>query len=319
MSKEYYENKFKCLFGDQGPTPVGRCIYVHLDEPYTNSAAFAPKYSLNVIWDKEDAATVEKLKEFKKLALALIVYKFGKDKEKWPRLAKPIVRDGDDTEYSDLQGKYYIQATCSEDAPPELYDSELKPVSAEEILPGCLVRALVQPMITAKNEIAYRLLAVQFVKDDGTRYFGGGLNPKALMGAIEGEETETETESENEVEDDEDNTPKRKRGRPSSNAAGKGAAQRSEVDTGAEGSLEEEYESALESPKSKPGKAAQVQQASDRAEPDDFDIPDDLDFGDDELGDVGPSSKPASAGKGSGFAGSPRSGRPVGKSKAVEL
>lgn len=184
-AKKFYTDKFSNVYGSMLVTPVGRAAWTFLDRKNTFNAT--PKYSLTILFDKSDETVCNGLDMMIAHYNELLTFKFGANVEQQAAVLEiPAIQDGDDpktSKYQGFPGSYFLKANNAQQ--PEVYDAKKLKLDPATILPGMLVRAVVTPMVCSKGA-AYKLLRVQFVRDDGTR-FHGGQDPSSLLDAI-GEE-----------------------------------------------------------------------------------------------------------------------------------
>ena len=117
-----------------------RLSYVHVFEPF----AFQdedPKYSVMLLVDKKDKATIDKLKAAEDLAVQQgISSKFGGKK---PAKLASIIKDGDEDgtaeDYPERAGCLYM--TVRTDRKPGVVDADVNPVMTQsEVYSGCYAR-----------------------------------------------------------------------------------------------------------------------------------------------------------------------------------
>lgn len=185
MAKErnkdkYYANQFGNVFGQMVGTPVGRLVFCNLKTP--NAKYQPPKYGTTILFDKKDPATKAALNIMLKQCVEMQTY--AEEKEVDCSFDIDPLQDGDDTKVSKYQGfagSLYIAAKNKDQ--PEFVDSKNKPVSADLLVPGVKVRAVVTPMIYSDG-FTWKLHVVQFVEDDGVRFYGGP-DPKSVLTALD--------------------------------------------------------------------------------------------------------------------------------------
>lgn len=176
VDKKFYINSYGNVFGDVVATPIGRATFVHLTSPNTK---YKPeKYGLHILFKKDDDLVKEGLRQIQAICKRMAEQKFG---DKIPSFSYPPFRDGDEQKYQGFSGCYYIK--CSSSKKPEIVDTKKKGLDAALVAPGVLVRAVVTPILFDSG-FSYQLTLVQFVKDDGVRYYGGP-DPKSLLSALD--------------------------------------------------------------------------------------------------------------------------------------
>lgn len=169
-----------------------RFSYCHLFAPHANTPGQEPKYSMMVLVDKKDKATLTKIKE------AIEEAKAKGKAEKWggkvPANLKTPLRDGDEEHPGEpaYMGKYFFN--CSAKNRPGVVDKDINPIlDPEEVYSGCYGRVNVAfyPYDASGNRgIAAGLNHVQKLTD-GER-LGGGVDVNvAFADAFEDDEEET--------------------------------------------------------------------------------------------------------------------------------
>ena len=176
MSDKYYENRYGNVYGTMTATPIGRATFVHLAEP---NAKYQPaKYGVHVLFPKNDEATKKGLNVLIGMCKRMAEQKYGK---KVPAFTYGPVRDGDEQTYQGFSGCWYIK--CSSKQRVEVVDTARKGLDPLLIVPGVKIRAVVTPVLFDSG-VSYQLSMVQFVADDGVRYYGG-TDPKSLLSALD--------------------------------------------------------------------------------------------------------------------------------------
>lgn len=117
-----------------------RLSYVHVFEPFAFQDE-EPKYSVMLLVDKKDKATIDKLKAAEALAAQQgISSKFGGKK---PAKLASIIKDGDEDgtaeDYPERAGCLYM--TVRTDRKPGVVDADVNPIMAQsEVYSGCYAR-----------------------------------------------------------------------------------------------------------------------------------------------------------------------------------
>lgn len=174
---KYFENSYQNIFGSMMATPVGRATFVHLVTP--NEKYKPSKYGLHVLFPKNDEATKKGLNAIISMCKTMAEQKFGKDKI--PGFTYGPLRDGDEETYQGFAGCWFIK--CSSKRQPEIVDTKKTNLDPNLIVPGVLVRPVVTPILFDSG-FSYQVHVVQFIKDDGVRYYGGP-DPKSLLSALD--------------------------------------------------------------------------------------------------------------------------------------
>lgn len=168
--KKFYQNKFGNIFGEQMLTPMGRADYCFLNEPNDH---FKPaKYSVNILFKKGETDKADLNKMIAKCG-ELAKQKYG---DKKTGFKYGPIRDGDaenDKGKAPHPGYYYIKATSATKVPTiQSKGGRNVDIEAATILPGNLIICMVQP-IMFDDGFSWGLRGVQFVKDDGVKFFHG--------------------------------------------------------------------------------------------------------------------------------------------------
>ena len=186
MTEKYYENSYGNTFGSMTATPIGRATFVHLVTPNTK---YKPeKYGLHVLFPKNDETVKAGLNALIAQCKAIAEQKYGK---KVPAFTYGPVRDGDEETYQGFKGCWFIK--CSSKKQPEIVDTKRQGLDPNIIVPGVLVRPVVTPILFDSG-FAWQVHVVQFIKDDGVRYYGGP-DPKSLLSALDEVDAPTESEA----------------------------------------------------------------------------------------------------------------------------
>lgn len=192
------ESKTRIMIGSK-KFPV-RFSYANVFTPRAMNEGDDPKYNVSILIDKKDKATVKKVKDAIKAAVAE-----GKS-SKWggkipPKYHYPL-RDGDEERPDDeaYAGHYFINANSKQK--PGLVDADREEIiDAEEFYSGCYGRVTVNlyPFASTGNKgIGCGLNNLQKLKEGEPL---GGATVSAFDDFDDDAEFETETE---EVDDDDD-------------------------------------------------------------------------------------------------------------------
>ena len=156
-------------------TGVVRLSFANIWEPKSINGS-EPKYSVCLLVDKTDTATVNKIKAAMGAATAEGVTKFG---AKFKGKLKLPLRDGDEERADDenYAGHYFINANSKQ--APDIVDAAREPIEDEDkVYSGCYARASINffPFDTNGNKgVAVGLNGLQKVKD-GSRLSGRRAN-----------------------------------------------------------------------------------------------------------------------------------------------
>lgn len=175
---KYYRNSYGNTFGVSIPTPIGRATFVHLVQP---NAKYQPaKFGLHLLFPKDDPAVKKGLNAIIAQCKEMAEEAYGKEV---PAFTYGPLRDGDEQKYQGFAGCWYMKLASKNR--PEIVDTQREGLDPNLILPGVMVRAVVTPVMFDSG-FSYQLQCVQFVKDDGVRYYGG-QDPKSLLSALDEE------------------------------------------------------------------------------------------------------------------------------------
>lgn len=176
--KPFFVDKFDNYYGNYILTPTARAAWCYLDKPSTFGPN--PKYSITLLFDPSDALVANGLAAIEAMYAEMLHEKYGPNV---PALEIPCIKDGDDSKFSKYQGfAGMLHLTAKNARQPEVFDRMKKKVEPASILAGMKVRAVITPMLCTKGA-AYKLERVQFVSDDGVRFFSGA-DPTSLLDAI---------------------------------------------------------------------------------------------------------------------------------------
>jgi len=120
-----------------------RLSYVHVFEPFAFQDE-EPKYSVMLLVDKKDKATIDKLRAAEALAIEQgISTKFGgKKPAKLASIIKDADEDGTAEEYPERAGCLYM--TVRTDRKPGVVDADVNPIlNQSEVYSGCYARVSV--------------------------------------------------------------------------------------------------------------------------------------------------------------------------------
>lgn len=181
MAKEVRKKAKHCTLFEDGTILVKGviCSYPHLGKPQRgkmkkdDGSPSDPKFSVVGLADKETQDDIKRMCDFR-IDEILAERNNGK---KLPK-DKRFIRDGDDTEKAEDEGKWRITASEREENPPILRDERnrtLTPKDAQrKFYGGCKINILLKPWFQdndAGKRVNAGLIAVQFV-EDGERIGG---------------------------------------------------------------------------------------------------------------------------------------------------
>lgn len=152
-----------------------RFCYVHAFEPSAMTEGDEPKYSVCIIIDKKDKATLDKIKNAINAAKEIGKAKIADKNGKIPSSIKVPLRDGDEERGDDpaFKNSYFINANSSRK--PAVVDRNVDPIlDKEEFYSGCYGRASISfyAYNVQSKGIAAGLNNLQKL-EDGERLDGG--------------------------------------------------------------------------------------------------------------------------------------------------
>lgn len=169
--KKFFRNRFGNVFGLAMLTPIGRADWVYLSTP--NSHFKPEKYSLTILFDKTDKAVKAELNKMITACAELATQEYG-DKKTGFKFAP--IRNGDEENEKGKAphpGYYYIKANnAMRPTVKATKGGRNVDVDPAIVTAGVKVIAEVQPMLF-DDGFAWRLNAVQFVKNDGVKFTHG--------------------------------------------------------------------------------------------------------------------------------------------------
>lgn len=191
-------------------TPVFRLSFptlftpkAHPDDPQEKKA-----FRLEGIFDSKEAFKEPyKGKKIQTVSMAKAVLnakidQWGSDRDKWPKFAYPVFRDGDERKnqegeiYKGYEGGFWFAAKSGEEFPPRVYSSTGQALTEAEVYGGCYCRAelMARPYAVGPNKgIRFVLLSVMKVKD-GEKFGGLQTDLFDFTEAIEGDSEEDDSE-----------------------------------------------------------------------------------------------------------------------------
>lgn len=140
MAQKKERKKFE---GIKAVTPTFRASWLTVFEPRAFEEGADPKYSVEMLFDKE----ATDLSELKKKMTLICEKAWGKDKAKWPKNFKWPFKDGDDMpedvkeETAEIY-KGHLYARADSKQPPGLFDEQRNDImDKRELFSGCFCRA----------------------------------------------------------------------------------------------------------------------------------------------------------------------------------
>lgn len=185
------------IFGPKLVTPMGRIGWAHLIKPKEFKGKIkegetppTPRYELTFMLKKDDAKVKVWLEQLEVHKNEMV--KLFNDGAKTKIMVESTAQDGDKDfdfdEYPSLElykGNWIMTFRNAEK--PNLYGLDkdekgnLIPVEDRKFLAGILARAVITPIITASGGITYKMLDVQYLRDDGIRYGGNAMSGEDLL------------------------------------------------------------------------------------------------------------------------------------------
>lgn len=112
-----------------------RLSYPFIWEPRAQFEGGKEKYSVSLLIDKEDSATIQQVKQAIKNALQVGINKFGGKTPDISKIRTPL-RDGDERDDEAYHGHYFINASSIQ--APQIVDSTVAPIlDRNEVYAGC--------------------------------------------------------------------------------------------------------------------------------------------------------------------------------------
>lgn len=175
----FYKDTYGNIYGDTHVTPVGRLQYLSIATP----AKFKNKESYQAVLLFEKANQDKWMAGFSLIEsnvndMLAQEYPDGD----YPAMSYPMLRDGDEhPERSGHAGAFYIKASAGANKRPAVFDINERPLDPGVIQAGMWGRLVVRVKLFDRG-VAYELVGVQLVKDDGFR-FTKGPSPLAFLTA----------------------------------------------------------------------------------------------------------------------------------------
>lgn len=190
----------------QMTTKPFRAAFVVLVEPEKAPGSEKKKYSITMLFDKDDTAGIM---EIRKTLYEATVAEWGPDKAKWPATLRAIdfktyvsptgkdgwpIRDGDTVTWNGFPGCWFVKASTNGEGPrakpPVVLDkSRNQLMDRGEVVAGLICRAAVNVAAYDANGnkgLTLYLNGVQILKDDGVR-LGSSFNADEAFDAWEDE------------------------------------------------------------------------------------------------------------------------------------
>lgn len=186
-NSKYFKDGYGNIHGPEVETPVGRAIYVNLDEPNTYQPD-KPTYGLTLLIDKDEPGNNFKAIVDKITAVAKdVISEHPKAKHFDPQ---GFLKDGDEKLNADgevrpeFEGKWYISLANAKKLP--CVGRKREDIPFDFIQPGMKVRALAKVVASTPSgscKLSLKPQLIQFVEDDGVRL--GGRNLKAQLSELD--------------------------------------------------------------------------------------------------------------------------------------
>lgn len=169
--------KYGQVYGDTIPTPVCRLVWPALKEPKAPPPPLPgqqqglPRYEVGLLFPKNSQ---EHVAWFVKVGTMLgeMLVEFNKGRGAKLASVDPA-KDGDTFDmqkYPYYKDQYVL--TARNTAAPTLIDGLKAPADPAIFTGGCLVRAVITPLITSAGA-TYKLMIAQFIKNDGVAFASG--------------------------------------------------------------------------------------------------------------------------------------------------
>lgn len=198
--KQYYKHpKYGHVYGEDIRTPTGRAAWPALVEPkeppppQPGQAKGAPRYECTLLLPKLDIDVIAFKALMQKMVDGMLARYNEGQKAKLSELT--LFADGDsfDLEKYPYYAGNYIMVARNAEKPRVANTARPKPqlIADSAVQGGNKVRFVVTPLITAKG-VSYKLLLVQYVEDDGTKFAGARPDPMRLLDEIPGDDVTDE-------------------------------------------------------------------------------------------------------------------------------
>lgn len=181
-----------------------RASFPSLSKPRAFKEGNTPKYEVTLLIPKS-----RDISGIKKAIEAAKVEKFGKNKEKWPKMKYPTpLRDGDEKQdTAGYKGHWYIKATSQK--APMIIDKAREEISASEVYAGAFINAGVnvsayeykEGNLTSRGVVAY-LQLVQLDNEKKGKPFGSSVSVDDFFSDEDEEELEDDDFSDDSDSDD---------------------------------------------------------------------------------------------------------------------
>lgn len=194
METKYSWNNFGGLDGEDIATPIGRLAFVYLTKP--NARFEPPKYTITILFKKDDETTKPGLKKlqaacndmidyfarkhYSKVNSKAIAFPAFKESISAKMAGRPFLQNGDEKPYDGFKDHWYLVAKVDKIERVKTYDN----VPLEKFEAGMLAAAQVQIYLDDKG-FAYRLHGLRLIKDDGVRFKTGAPRGDSLLGDID--------------------------------------------------------------------------------------------------------------------------------------
>jgi hypothetical protein len=187
--KSYYKHpQFGHVYGEEILVPEVRCCWPSLVKPKDppppkpGMPEGSPRYELTFLLpdNKEANKFIADIEKMTKEMLAL----YNEDK----KATLGTITTYSDGNKFDLEKYPYYEGhkilVARNQKMPIIVDAKRQAGSADIITGGCFVQALITPLITAHG-VSYKLNAVQFRRDDGTKFGGSARDLTSMFSSVE--------------------------------------------------------------------------------------------------------------------------------------
>ena len=175
-------------------TVQGIISYPFILEPKKNNLSGKNEYSCDILFDK-----TTDMSQLNKAVQEALEKKFGNDKAKYPKNLSLPIKDGDDKNTPEYQGKFYITAKCDADKNRIIVcDNKLQPIEHKTDVQGgdiVNVKVNVYAYDNVKKGVSCGLIGVQRIKSTDTPFNGRPRNAEDMFESFADDSYESQNKS----------------------------------------------------------------------------------------------------------------------------